>query len=258
MIMDCSTLNRRIKDPKNVDSSLEEPIKVGKRRRQRRSNVFFVAAASASLVFVSITSLLSASATNRRSIQVIHKQNEEHCVIHIHGVHHSGTGFTRQAVFHSLGGDSMASMHKNTSTPEDEGQFLQDVYPINGIRRENPPMCGLSTSHDVKTVGRIYYCPELVPMMANETNAKERLHEQWSRFWNMSKPFLIQKTPSMDVLLFERLKIYPTMHLIVMRHPFAWDTELRQHYLPFIHDPLFFPICMAQYMDIFTRSTLQQ
>ena len=35
--------------------------------------------------------------------------------------------------------------------------------------------------------------------------------------------YLIQKTPDMIISLLERLKLHPTTHVIVMRHPFAWN-----------------------------------
>ena len=245
--MDFSILDRpydsqdESKHRQRLESSVGTSLFICKGRRQtRRSKIFLPAAAVICVVFLSIAMLLT-DVDIRRTIQVEETNFDQHCVIHVHGLHHSGTGFTRQALYDSLGGDAMASMHANTSTPEDEGQFLQDVYPTNGIRRTNPELCGLSTSQDVKTVGRLYYCPELVSMIANQKNANQSLHDQWSRYWNMSKPFLIQKTPSLDILLFEKLKVYPTVHVIVMRHPFAWNSELRQHYLPFIRNPLFLP-----------------
>lgn len=67
-----------------------------------------------------------------------------------------------------------------------------------------------------------YYCPKLVTSLANNSTNKLKLHEEWSRHWNLSKPFLVQKTPTLDVLFLEKMKLHPTVHVIVMRHPFAW------------------------------------
>ena len=59
-------------------------------------------------------------------------------------------------------------------------------------------------------LGRLYYCPTLVQEITsasgsnnNQKKSKQQqqlLAEQWSQHWNMSKPVLIQKTPSFDVL----------------------------------------------------------
>ena len=56
------------------------------------------------------------------------QQQQQHCVIHVHGFHHSGTGVLRQAIYKSLG-ENVASIHRQTRKQEDEGQHIQRVYP---------------------------------------------------------------------------------------------------------------------------------
>ena len=230
--------------PSQAESSVDHP-------RQRRCKIFFFAAAVCHVI--GVASLLT-NVQNGKGMHVVdtksnhtlidrHPQNER-CVIHVHGLHHSGTGFTRQAVYNCLGGDDFASMHKNTRKPEDEGQFLQNVYPRLGVRR--PELCGVTVAG---MIGHVYYCPSLL-RLANKADAKQRLHEQWSRYWNTSKPFLIQKTPTMDILFLEKMKILPTMHVIVMRHPFAWDSPLQQKHLPFVQTPHFLP---TVWLDVWTH-----
>lgn len=139
------------------------------------------------------------------------------CVIHIHGLHHSGTGFTRQVVYDSLGGDHFVSKHNGTFAREGEGQFLQTVYPTLEYRRQDN-LCGNATN---SATARCYYCPQLLTLANNPSN-KVQLHQEWSKYWNTTKPFLLQKTPTLDVLFLDRMKLHPTMHVLVMRHPFSW------------------------------------
>ena len=159
------------------------------------------------------------------------QQQQDHCVIHVHGMHHSGTGFLRQTIYDALGGEAHASMHQKTHKAEDEGQHIQTVYPTFYQRARK---CG-NTTHDVsKAVARRYYCPDLLEIAATQTNASETLLEEWSRYWNMTKPYLIQKTPTLDVLFLERMKTYQTVHAIVMRHPFLWRPNVRARNTAFL------------------------
>ena len=51
------------------------------------------------------------------------------------------------------------------------------------------------------------------------------LLDEWLPFWNSSATFLIQKTPLLDVKFHETVKILPTLHVIIVRHPMtsnAW------------------------------------
>ena len=248
---DCSCRHRRTHQSQAEIN--EEYFFPSKLSRKRRSKTF--CAGLAGLLTVSITALLTDVHT-RRAIQVVldnvHLEglsgnSDKHCVVHIHGVHHSGTGFTRKIVYDSLGGDDFASMHSNTSASEDEGQHLQDVFPTFDARIPMPQLCGIPNK-DINTVAQVYYCPKL-QSMANET-AKTQLMAEWSRYWNMTKPFLIQKTPTLDLLYLERMKLHRTVHVLVMRHPFAWDSELRHFYLPFIRSPFWHP---TVWLDIWTH-----
>jgi len=142
------------------------------------------------------------------------------CLVNVHGIHHSGTGYLRYMIVNALGGSSLVSEHKNTNVPEDEGHHLQSAYPDFLNRVRNPKLC-ISEKYASKNKGKLYYCPKLLNTVVNEEN-KISLFDDWSKNWDMTKPFLIQKTPTMDILLLEHLKITPTFHAIVMRHPFHW------------------------------------
>lgn len=171
----------------------------------------------------------------------------KNCVVHVHGLHHSGTGFMRESVYNSLGGKSFASKHVNTKAPQDEGQHLQTVYPTFRKRLRFPKQCGVPNSQvpAVETLHKLYDCLTLVDTIPNVTTAKHELHSQWSRYWNMRKPYLLQKTPTMDVVLLEQLKIHPTVHVVVMRHPFGWKRVLPQQntkYKSLQQDVLYLPV----------------
>jgi len=158
-----------------------------------------------------------------------HNNNNHHCVIHVHGLHHSGTGFTRQVLYDSLGGDALVTKHQDTRASQDEGQHLQNIYPNFQKRLVQPKLCGLPPKQapTVPAIGCLYYCP---PLTENRTitshDSSQDLFTQWSSRWDMAKPFLLQKTPTMDVLLLEQLKIQPTVHVIVMRQPMSWKRVL--------------------------------
>ena len=126
----------------------------------------------------------------------INQKQPQHCVIHVHGLQHTGTGFLRQQIrSHVLHG--RASRHSKTIAPQDEGQHLQDVYPSLRTRGSNLSLCGLRKG-EAMHVGRLYYCPELVETIPQKPGSKEELWKSWSQHWNMSQPFLIQKTTSLD------------------------------------------------------------
>ena len=115
----------------------------------------------------------------------------EHCVIHVHGFHHSGTGVLRKTVFSALGNEH-ASIHSGTGKSQDEGQHLENVYP----RFQERMKSGLCISGNMTLAQKCaisYRCPELLLSIAPDPAKRKRLHREWSSYWDMSKTFLIQK-----------------------------------------------------------------
>jgi hypothetical protein len=147
-------------------------------------------------------------------VQAKNEPHNEHCAIHVHGLHHTGTGYLREVVYESVGGARMASKHHKTGAPEDEGQHLQDVFPADRKRR-NKHICG-------KTHADLYVCQEMIDTLPNNETNKIKLHEEWSKHWNTTKEFLIQKSPTLDVVFLERMQVLPTFHVIIMRHPHCY------------------------------------
>jgi len=154
------------------------------------------------------------------------------CLINIHGLHHSGTGTLRRAIVQAMGPE-LISEHVDTKAINDEGQHIQSVYPSFVDRLNDPTICGVKT-HLTRKLGRLYYCPELLDTV-DDIKKKFTLFKDWSKHWDMSKPYLVQKTPTMDVALLEQLKVTPTFHAIIMRHPLRWFKEgIREINLPII------------------------
>ena len=168
-------------------------------------------------------------------------------MIHVHGLHHSGTGYLRKTLldalnheFSSLEEQKVACVHdsllpyrhlyKNKTKlrmdhykGEDEGQHLQTIYPTFHKRfvsfREAKPLPSLGEFSKITHLAD--YC------LSNDDAENKRIGNillgQWSRYWNVtsSTKFLLQKTPTLDVQFLESTKILPTLHVIIVRHPMA-------------------------------------
>lgn len=163
--------------------------------------------------------------------------SKEHCVVNVHGFHHTGTGVLRAQVWEALldaGGQTViASQHEHTGVPESEGQHLQTVYPASRDRLKNPQKwCGSPKGDEfLLHVAQTYYCPKLVTDLAVNPGKKQKLFDELARYWDMKKQVLIQKTPVFDVLFLEHAKVHPTVHTLVMRHPFNWHNSYMDRYI---------------------------
>ncbi|KAL9189683.1 hypothetical protein ACHAXT_009358 [Thalassiosira profunda] len=165
--------------------------------------------------------------------------DKERYVIHIHGLHHTGTGYLRQTLhdalnkeFPSESASTMDGLRQQFRVPENEGQHLQSVYPplierVKAIKAAS----GMGVKNAAKALSVADLCILAddgdVPAGIDDIEAYgdeqigRMLLQQWSRYWDMSATFLIQKTPSLDVQFLERTKVLPTLHILVVRHPLA-------------------------------------
>ena len=183
-------------------------------------------------------------------------------VIHIHGMHHSGTGYLRQTMLNALNykfspsnnrtgfqnsssalepvaciHDSLLPfrhMYKNKTElyinhhkAEEEGQHLQTIYPPIFTRAKLIQEAKGQLMGKAPTIAYLAdYC-----VCEDDTDNKRignNLFGQWMRYWNVtsSTRFLLQKSPSLDVKFLESTKISPTLHVILMRHPMtsnSWE-----------------------------------
>ena len=124
--------------------------------------------------------------------------------VFICGLHRSGT---------SLLGRNVARLEnctgfKDTGVTEDEGQFLQDVYPIAKV---------------YGGAGKFGFDPrahltETSPLLTPENALK--LRQSWERYWDQSKAIRVEKTPA-NLLKTRFLQaMFPNSYFIVIRrHP---------------------------------------
>mmetsp|Transcript_30374 Transcript_30374/g.64057 ORF Transcript_30374/g.64057 Transcript_30374/m.64057 type:complete len:526 (+) Transcript_30374:216-1793(+) len=154
------------------------------------------------------------------------------CMIHVHGFPHSGTGVLRNAVAQTLNDTFPGSVSFQDHTlnggeawsPEDEGQHLQSTFPTLQARKH---ILNTDRKKYLRFYGKMMYIGDMCTM-ADETQASNSLFHDWSHFWaNPNAPVLMQKSPTLDVQLLERLKVLPTFHAIIVRHPMMiapdWD-----------------------------------
>jgi len=215
------------------------------------------------------SSPLSSSKTTRRRpmVEDTGGSNKDQYMIHIHGLHHTGTGYLRQTLYDALNKafsidhnnainpspvasiqDSLRpyqhlfeearqnrtktnELFKQYHVPENEGHHLQSIYPrfFDRIQEMQRSKSALKNAH------KLAYLADLC--VINNNNAANHpldnadfsqfnnkqigntLLRQWSRYWDISATFLLQKTPSLDVLFLENTKVLPTLHVIIARHP---------------------------------------
>mmetsp|Transcript_10332 Transcript_10332/g.18652 ORF Transcript_10332/g.18652 Transcript_10332/m.18652 type:complete len:339 (-) Transcript_10332:745-1761(-) len=217
-----------------------------------------------------VSTPLSSSTTAAPMMEYSIGSQKEQYIIHIHGLHHTGTGYLRQTLHDALnkafstGENDMNSsplasiqdsmrpyqhlmeearknqnkskiqqLYKEYRVPENEGHHLQSVYPqfVDRIKELTRSKGG------VENAGKLAYLADLCTISSNDhdaaslqldsadlshTNNKKIgniLLQQWLLYWDRSATFLLQKTPTLDVLFLERVKVLPTLHVIIVRHP---------------------------------------
>jgi len=184
---------------------------------------------------------------------------DEHKFVFICGLHRSGT-----SIFHRCISDHpQISGFSETGVPEDEGQHLQDVYKT-AKYYSGPGTFGFDKrSHLDETSD-----------LAIKGNS-ERLFTSWSKYWNLSKPILVEKSPPNLVRSRFLQELFPNSYfLIVLRHPVAvsyatkkWSktsvNSLIRHWLvcheKFMNDKGFLKKCLMVKYEDFTedpRTTL--
>jgi len=136
----------------------------------------------------------------------------DHRFLFIGGLHRSGTS----AVCRLIGDHPKASRLSGTGQIEDEGQFLQSVYPIDD---------------DLGGAERFALHPdahmtEASPLAAS---AGEKLFAAWAPYWDLSKPLLCEKTPANMIRSRFLQAAFPGASFIfVSRHPVACALAIRK------------------------------
>lgn len=140
----------------------------------------------------------------------IHMRNYK--FIFVGGLHRSGTWLQTHCLeahkeISRLGQDLLA---QDGSPKSAEGQFLQTVYPDDSY---------------FGGVGHLGFHPEIhltedSPIVTDEN--RQKLFSEWAPYWDMSKPYLLEKTPA-NLLRSRFLQaMFPSSYFVfVIRHPVA-------------------------------------
>ncbi len=137
---------------------------------------------------------------------------QQHRFVFIGGLPRSGTTFLARSVARYPGVSDL----EGTSVKAEEGQFLQDVYPL---------------QKDAGGVDRFAYSPTMhlteSSPQASEAS-RDALWNAWSPFWDTEQPLLLEKTPSNLLRMRFLQAIFPSSSFIVIvRHPVAQAMALR-------------------------------
>lgn len=136
----------------------------------------------------------------------------EHRFVFIGGMPRSGTS----AIYQLLGSHPQISRLTNTGVPEDEGQYLQTVYP-RGRDLGGPGRFGLDPRSRMT---------ENSPLVEK---ARTDLFRAWAPYWDMSKPILCEKTPHNITRSRFLQAVFPNSRFIfVSRHPIAYALAIRK------------------------------
>ena len=129
-----------------------------------------------------------------------------HKYIFICGLHRSGTSL----LYKILKQQEQISGMSETKAPEDEGQHLQSVFlPAKSFG--GPGRFGFNKASFLDEESKLI----------NESN-KNKLFNEWSKFWDLEKEYLIEKSPPNLVRTKFLQEMFPESYFIILlRHPIA-------------------------------------
>lgn len=129
-----------------------------------------------------------------------------HKFIFICGLHRSGTSL----LYKILNEQNNISALTNTNEIEDEGQFVQSIY---------------QPAYKTGGVGRFGFNKESELNEDSNLITKEnrkKLYDEWSRYWNTEKEFLLEKSPPNIIRTRFLQAMFPNSYFInITRHPIA-------------------------------------
>jgi len=127
-----------------------------------------------------------------------------HTMVFIGGLHRSGTSL----LAHCLGRHPLVSAFHDTGVPEDEGQHLQSVYPAANVHG-GPGRFAFSAEAHLTESAALARPP-----------AAAVLFGEWSRYWDLSKPFLLEKSPPNLIRARFLQALFPESRFVMtVRHP---------------------------------------
>lgn len=132
--------------------------------------------------------------------------DKEHIFLFIGGLHRSGTSLLHRCISNH----PEVSGFSKTRAPKDEGQHLQDVYPP-APTFGGPGFFGFDSRS---------YLDETSQLVSRENG--EKLFDEWSKHWDLSKPILAEKSPPNLVRARFLQALFPrTRFVMILRHPIA-------------------------------------
>lgn len=128
----------------------------------------------------------------------------QHTLVFVGGLHRSGTTPLARA----LGAHPQISAFSGTGVKEDEGQHLQDVYPSARAYGGAGRFASAAGAH----------LTESSPL-AISANAG-RLFDAWSPYWDLTRPYLVEKSPPNLIMTRFLQALFPSSKLVILvRHP---------------------------------------
>jgi hypothetical protein len=127
-------------------------------------------------------------------------------IIFVGGLHRSGTSLLHEI----LRSHPAISGFTNTGAIKDEGQKLQTVYPADLVFG-GPGRFGFNKASFM----------DEKHFLATSENSK-RLLKEWSRYWDLKKDYILEKSPPNIVRTRFLQQIFPeSIFIIILRHPIA-------------------------------------
>jgi len=155
--------------------------------------------------------------------------------IFICGLHRSGTSL----LYKILKNQKTISGFKNTTAIEDEGQHLQSVFNA-ANKHGGPGKFGFDKNSFLNEKSEII-----------KKENKDKLFSEWSKYWDLSKEYLIEKSPPNLVRTLFLQAMFPNSYFItIYRHPIATSLATKKwsktsHYSLINH----WLVCHNQYLE---------
>jgi len=113
-------------------------------------------------------------------------------------------------LYRYLGEHPAVSALEGTPRPANEGQHNQSVYPADDHHSK-------AGRFAMRPEARLTECS---PLVTDEN--RRRLYEEWSRYWDTSTPYLMEKSPPNLIRMRFLQALFPESYfLVIMRHPIA-------------------------------------
>ena len=163
------------------------------------------------------------------------KSYSNHHFVFVNGLHRSGTSI----LYRVLSAQSNFSGFSGTGVPEDEGQHLQTVYKA-AKYYGGPGRFGFDKRS---------YLNEFSSLISDKN--RQKLFDEWSQNWDLSKQFLVEKSPPNIIRTRFLQAMYPNASFVtILRNPIAVSFAT-QKWSKTSLDSLFkhWLVCNQQYKD---------